>query len=71
MPLALRLTRWTCADDCKYSCMHTLTDLVLESGVRMEQFYGKWQFCRWEGMQEPASVAFSVANLLMHVLGAD
>jgi hypothetical protein len=51
--------------------MHTLTDLALESGVRMEQFYGKWPFWRWAGMQEPASVAFSVANLLLHVLGAD
>lgn len=71
MPLALRLTRWTCADNCKYTCMHTLTDLALESGVRMEQFYGKWPFWRVAGMQEPASVAFSVANLLMHVLGAD
>jgi hypothetical protein len=71
LPLALRLTRWTCADDCKYTCMHTLTDLALESGVRMEQFYGKWPFWRVAGMQEPASVAFSVANLLLHVLGAD
>jgi len=70
-PLALRLTRWTCADECKYSCMHTLTDLALESGVPVEQFYGKWPFWRLAGMQEPASVAFSFANLLMHVLGAD
>jgi len=71
MPLALRLTRWTCADNCKYTCMHALTDLAEESGVRMEQYYGKWPFWRYAGMQEPASVAFSVANLLMHVLGAD
>jgi len=70
-PLALRLTRWTCADDCKYRCMHSLTDLAVESGVRMEQYYGKWPFWRLAGMQEPAAVAFSIANLLMHVLGAD
>jgi hypothetical protein len=70
-PLALRLTRWTCADDCKYACMHALTDLALESGVRVQQYYGKWPFWRLAGMQEPASVAFSIANLLMHVLGAD
>lgn len=70
-PLALRLTRWTCTDDCKYTCMHTLTDLAAESGVRMEQYYGKWPFWRFAGMQEPAAVAFSFANLLMHVLGAD
>ncbi|KAH9171436.1 Per1-like protein [Lactarius sanguifluus] len=61
--LALRLTLWTCTDDCKYLCMHTLTD--------MAQYYGKWPFWRYAGMQEPAAVAFSLANLLMHVLGAD
>jgi post-GPI attachment to proteins factor 3 len=70
-PLALRLTRWSCADDCKYTCMHMLTDFALESGVRVEQYYGKWPFWRFAGMQEPASVVFSVANLLMHVLGLD
>jgi hypothetical protein len=70
-PLAQRLTRWTCADDCKYSCMHALTDLAAESGVRVQQYYGKWPFWRFAGMQEPASVAFSFANLLMHVLGVD
>jgi hypothetical protein len=51
--------------------MHALTDLALESGVPVQQYYGKWPFWRLAGMQEPASVAFSVANLLMHVLGAD
>jgi post-GPI attachment to proteins factor 3 len=71
LPLALRLTRWSCADDCKYTCMHMLTDFALESGVRMEQYYGKWPFWRFAGMQEPASVVFSIANLLMHVLGLD
>ena len=69
--LALRLTRWTCTDECKYACTHAVTDLATESGVRVEQFYGKWPFWRLAGMQEPASVAFSLANLLMHVLGAD
>jgi post-GPI attachment to proteins factor 3 len=51
--------------------MHTVTDLAAESGVRAQQYYGKWPFWRYAGMQEPAAVAFSLANLLMHVLGAD
>jgi hypothetical protein len=51
--------------------MHMLTDFAAESGVRMQQYYGKWPFWRLAGMQEPASVAFSLANMLMHVLGAD
>lgn len=48
-----------------------LTDFALETGVRVEQYYGKWPFWRFAGMQEPASVVFSIANLLMHVLGMD
>lgn len=71
LTLALRLTRWSCADNCKYTCMHLLTDFALESGVQMEQYYGKWPFWRFAGMQEPASVVFSIANLLMHILGLD
>lgn len=71
LPFALRLMRWSCADNCKYTCMHMLTDFALESGVRMEQYYGKWPFWRFAGMQEPASVVFSFANLLLHVLGLD
>ena len=71
LTLALRLTRWSCTDNCKYTCMHMLTDFALESGVQMEQYYGKWPFWRFAGMQEPASVVFSVVNLLMHVLGLD
>jgi hypothetical protein len=70
-PLALRLTRWSCTDNCKYTCMHMLADFALESGVQMEQYYGKWPFWRFAGMQEPASVVFSIVNLLMHVLGLD
>ncbi|KAI9433921.1 Per1-like protein [Lactarius indigo] len=65
-------TRQSCTTDgYPYLCMHTLTDMAAESGVRTQQYYGKWPFWRYAGMQEPAAVAFSLANLLMHVLGAD
>lgn len=68
-PLAMRLTRWTCLDDCKYTCMHTMTDFAVESGVPIKQYYGKWPFWRSGGMQEPASVLFSLINLLLHIWG--
>ncbi|KAI0263786.1 Per1-like protein [Gloeopeniophorella convolvens] len=71
LPLALRLTRWSCADNCAYTCMHALTDLAAESGVRAQQFHGKWPFWRVLGAQEPAAAVFSFANLLVHVQGAD
>lgn len=37
--------------------------------VRIQQFYGKWAFWRFLGMQEPASVLFSLLNLRAHVKG--
>ena len=33
------------------------------------QFHGKWPFHRFLGMQEPASVLFSLLNLLAHDYG--
>ncbi|CAE6426296.1 unnamed protein product [Rhizoctonia solani] len=81
LPLVLRLTRWTCADDCKYQCMHILTDIALEEQSkaqkqgsysdhsRVHQYYGKWPFWRLAGMQEPASVLFSVLNMAFHAAG--
>lgn len=73
--LSLRFTRWTCMDDCKYRCMHQVTDATIEKirlgdgQASIEQYYGKWPFWRLYGMQEPASVLFSVLNLYSHVEG--
>ena len=69
LSFSLRLTRWTCDDDCSYTCMHEVTDNSINQGRRIEQFYGKWPFWRWLGMQEPASVAFSLMNLWVHWKG--
>ncbi len=67
--LALQLTRWTCADDCKYTCMHLITAGAIQHGEEIYQYYGKWPFWRFAGMQEPASVAFSLLNLFFHARG--
>ncbi|KAJ7566674.1 hypothetical protein O6H91_02G114000 [Diphasiastrum complanatum] len=32
-------------------------------------YHGKWPFDRILGLQEPASVVFSLLNLLEHILG--
>jgi hypothetical protein len=34
--LALCLTHWTCTDEYKYACTHTVMDLALEGGMHME-----------------------------------
>lgn len=75
-PITLRLTLWTCADNCIYLCSHAVTDEAERrirmnggSAARIQQFYGKWAFWRLLGMQEPASVLFSLLNLWAHVNG--
>jgi post-GPI attachment to proteins factor 3 len=67
--LSLRLTHWSCEDDCKYYCTHSMTDEAIRENRRIEQYYGKWAFWRLFGMQEPASVLFSLGNLWTHVTG--
>ncbi|KAI3661797.1 hypothetical protein MP638_003805 [Amoeboaphelidium occidentale] len=71
MPLGLdlKLFLWTCLDECKYQCMHNLTAAHVSLGVPVLQYYGKWPFYRFMGIQEPASVVFSVLNLIAHYLG--
>jgi hypothetical protein len=68
-PLAMRLTRWTCEDDVKYTCMHTIVDKAIDKGEPVQQYYGKWPFWRLMGMQEPASVLFSALNFWAHWRG--
>ena len=75
LPLALRLTRWSCEADCAYICTQALTDIAHDPAVKSldglpvgktVQFHGKWPFRRLLGMQEPASVLFSVLNGAVH-----
>ena len=64
----LRLFAWSCPEDCAYQCSHDFTTNIPPGG-RYEQFYGKWVFYRLGGIQEPASVFFSLLNLWVHVRG--
>jgi len=50
--------------------MHQLTQLDQTAGTRIHQYYGKWPFWRLGGIQEPASVLFSLLNMYSHVQGA-
>lgn len=69
LPPALRYTLWTCADDCRYQCMHVSTTKDTEMGHSARQYFGKWPFWRLGGIQEPASVAFSAVNFYAHLRG--
>ncbi|KAG0174214.1 hypothetical protein DFQ28_000018 [Apophysomyces sp. BC1034] len=66
LPFVLRLTGWTCERNCEYTCMQTMTDEALVQGSAMVQYYGKWPFYRFAGLEEPASVAFSIGNGVVH-----
>jgi len=61
-PWPIRLL-WSCKDDCQYECMWETVDIFLDKGWRAPQFHGKWPFVRIAGLQEPASVLFSLLNL--------
>ncbi|KAK0492090.1 Per1-like protein [Armillaria luteobubalina] len=63
LSLSLRLTRWTCSDNCKYRCMHEITARDIALGTKVKQYYGKWPFWRLGG-------PFSLLNLSAHVKGA-
>ncbi|TPX40969.1 hypothetical protein SeMB42_g05804 [Synchytrium endobioticum] len=69
LPLALSLLQWTCLDNIKYECMHTRTTRRINQGQKILQYYGKWPFTRFMGLQEPASVAFSLMHLYVSWAG--
>ncbi|XP_061193950.1 post-GPI attachment to proteins factor 3-like [Saccostrea echinata] len=57
---------WSCEDDCQYHCMWKTVEAFRKDNIAVPQFYGKWPFIRVFGIQEPASVVFSILNGLCH-----
>lgn len=47
--------------------MWRTTNTFVSREWKVPQFYGKWPFKRFLGMQEPASVFFSFLNLMAHL----
>ncbi|EGY21753.1 hypothetical protein VD0004_g7663 [Verticillium dahliae] len=66
IPLHRRLLFWTCSSECDYTCQHIITNRRVDRSLPIVQFHGKWPFHRLLGMQEPASVLFSLGNLVAH-----
>ncbi|ODQ66335.1 Per1-like protein, partial [Nadsonia fulvescens var. elongata DSM 6958] len=69
VPVLLRAMFWTCFQDCQYQCQQLITAVRVSRGDSVLQFHGKWPFIRLWGMQEPASVLFSLMNLIPHAVG--
>ncbi|KAG1846113.1 Per1-like protein [Suillus tomentosus] len=49
--------------------MHMLTGIAIRESSKIHQYHGKWLFWWLFGMQEPASVAFSLWNMYYHIQG--
>ncbi|XP_059471646.1 post-GPI attachment to proteins factor 3 [Neocloeon triangulifer] len=59
---------WSCQDECSYNCMWVTVSSFLEKGWGVPQFFGRWPFIRVLGLQEPASVVFSMMNLIANLV---
>lgn len=69
LPSLLKLFYWTCESNCDYQCQILVTKDRVRNHQEIYQFHGKWPFTRVLGMQEIASVVFSLGNLLGNLYG--
>ena len=67
-PLSLKLLRWDCTGNCQYNCMRIISDDLLIATGEVRKFFGHWPYLRLGGIQEPASVVFSLANCVPHIV---
>ena len=70
----LTASSWDCSSDCTYRCMWFLEDskqittATTAAVGKVEKYFGKWPFIRIFGAQEPASVVFSILNLVANMV---
>ncbi|XP_042506275.1 post-GPI attachment to proteins factor 3-like isoform X2 [Macadamia integrifolia] len=68
-PLYWQWKQWYCQSDCRYYCMINREKEREMAGQSPIKYHGKWPFKRVFGLQEPASVAFSLLNLAVQFHG--
>jgi hypothetical protein len=66
LPWAVRLL-WTCEANCYHDCTEAHHHRRLATGGEPTKYFGKWRFTRVLGLQEIASVLFSLGNGYAHV----
>lgn len=69
LPWYLKLLGWNCRSNCDYQCQQIVTEERIKNNQEVYQFHGKWPFRRIAGIQELASVIFSIGNFLPHYYG--
>jgi len=61
----LLVVPWSCEDECRYQCMHEIESRRVHGPA--VQYFGKWPFNRFLGVQEPLSTLFSLLNGFPHL----
>jgi post-GPI attachment to proteins factor 3 len=61
-----KLISWSCADHCRYECMHHVSAPRAEQGLEPLKFFGKWPFRRVLICQEILSSVYSIFNGLSY-----
>ncbi|KAL0268010.1 UNVERIFIED_CONTAM: hypothetical protein PYX00_010109 [Menopon gallinae] len=61
----LIISLWSCLENCEYMCQWKTVEIFQRNNWRIPQFKGKWPFIRLFGLQEPASVVFSLFNFFV------
>lgn len=67
-PLSVSIMPWDCEETCRYDCMTKVTHRRAQYSFGPLKYYGHWPFVRWFGFEEPASLLFSLLNLVPHAL---
>lgn len=63
--LGFEVSLWSCLENCEYKCQWKTVEAFQRKNWSIPQFRGKWPFIRFFGLQEPASVFFSVINFFV------
>jgi hypothetical protein len=64
----ISIVNWSCIETAQYACMRTINAERLQNKEPALKYYGHWCFERYFGLEEPASVLFSLLNLVPHLL---
>lgn len=56
----------TCEENCNYGCIEEITANRLALNLGVAKYHGHWPFTRYLGLEEPASVVFSILNAVPH-----
>lgn len=57
----------SCEELCSYGCIEEISSRRLSVGAGVVKYYGHWPFTRYFGLEEPASVVFSIFNAIPHM----